>query len=85
MVLIADDVVKDDNIRNYKWVAQIARDLEWDSERIHLENENYQYDIILREPAQTRDRILFIRILECANADSLRVPAYIHPQLRRLF
>ena len=77
IVLIVDDIKKDDTLRNYKWVAQIARDLIWDSHQINLSEQNYQYDILLREPTQTGNRKLLVRILDCTNLDSLTIPGYI--------
>ncbi len=77
MVLITDDIQKDEDIHNYKWVAQIARDLEWDSYEINTSNENYKYDIILKEPAEVGNRKLLIRILQCENLDGVSAPGYI--------
>jgi len=74
-VLIVDDLKKDEQVHNFKWLAQLARDLEIESSTVNLENENYQCDIILKEPANTGNRRLLVRILNSDGYDESIPPA----------
>ncbi len=74
-VLIVDDVKKDEEIHNYKWLAQVARDLTIEEMVINLENQNYRNDIILKEPEATGNRKLLVRILENNGYDGTTAPA----------
>jgi len=76
-VLIVDDLKKDESIHNYKWLAQIARDLTIEETVINLENENYRNDIILKEPATIGNRRFLVRILENAGYNGNTAPARI--------
>ncbi|MFK7936504.1 MAG: T9SS type A sorting domain-containing protein [Saprospiraceae bacterium] len=61
-VLIVDDVQKDSDVHNYKWLGQIASDLVVDSYDVNLQDADYRSDVILKEP--TGDRRLLVRILQ---------------------
>jgi len=77
MLLIVDDVKKDENIQNYKWTAQIARDLEIESYDINLNDVNFKSDVILKEPNSIGNRRLLIRVLENTNYDGETNPGEI--------
>ncbi len=77
MVLIVDDIQKDSETHNYKWISQIARDLELDYYDVNLENLNYKCDIVLKEPSETGNRRLLVRILNNENYDGTTDPGYI--------
>lgn len=68
-VLIVDDLKKDEETHNFKWVAQVARDLTIEETVVDLNNDNYRNDVILREPATTGNRLLLVRILNNENYD----------------
>lgn len=74
MLLVVDDVKKDNALHNYKWTAQLARDLELDHYDVNLSNTNYKCDIILKEPVATGNRRLLIRILQNENYDGTTNP-----------
>jgi len=76
-VLIVDDLKNDETIHNYKWLAQIARDLTIEETVVNLENENYRNDVILMEPAAIGNRRLLVRILENTGYDGTNDPAII--------
>lgn len=67
MVLVVDDIQKDTAVHQYKWLMQVARDLEIDRYAIHLMDSNYQCDIILKEPVATGNRRLLVRVLQNEN------------------
>ncbi len=75
--LIVDDVQKDGNVHNYKWVAQIARDLTIESTSINLVDNNYECDIILEEPSATGNRRLLVRVLQNSGYNGSTPPGYI--------
>ncbi len=62
-VLVVDDLKKDANTHNFKWLAQLARDLTIEETVVNLNNDNYRNDVILHEPATTGNRRLLVRIL----------------------
>jgi len=74
MLIVVDDVKKDNNVHNYKWTAQLARDLEIDRYDVNLSNSNYKCDIILKEPASTGNRRLLVRVLQNENYDGSTNP-----------
>ena len=76
-VLIVDDLKNDESIHDYKWLAQIARDLSIEEMVINLENDNYRNDVILKEPAALGNRRLLVRILENTGYDGTTAPARI--------
>lgn len=75
-VLVVDDVKKDANVHNYKWLGQIARDLTIESTTVNLSDDNYQADIILMEPASEGNRRLLVRVLNNENYDGTNPPGY---------
>ena len=77
MLLVTDDVVKDGAVHHYKWLGQLARDLEVDHYDVQLADADYRCDIILREPAATGDRRLLVRVLDNANYDGSTPPGYL--------
>jgi len=77
MLVVIDDVKKDENEQNYKWTAQIARGLELDRYEVSLNDDNYKNDIILKEPASVGNRRLLVRVLENSNYDGSTDPGYI--------
>jgi len=77
MLIVIDDVIKDENEQNYKWTAQIARGLELDRYEVSLHDDNYKNDIILKEPASVGNRRLLVRVLENSNYDGSTDPGYI--------
>lgn len=77
MLIVVDDVKKDNDIQNYKWTAQIARDLELDYYDVNLSNTNYKCDIVLKEPASTGNRRLLVRVLQNENYDGTTNPGEI--------
>ncbi len=76
-VLIVDDVKKDANVHNYKWLGQIARDLTIESTNVNLNNDDYRCDIILKEPDATGNRRLLVRILCNEGYDGSTPPGYV--------
>ncbi len=76
-LLVVDDVQKDENIHEYKWLAQIARDLTIESTEVNLDLENYKNDIVLSEPESTGNRKLLVRILNNEGFDGTLEPGYI--------
>ncbi len=76
-LLVVDDVKKDSITHNYKWIAQIARDLSLDTVIINLKDSNYRYDMIFKEPTTTGNRRLLVRVLNKANMDSVSAPGYM--------
>ncbi|GAA0718870.1 hypothetical protein GCM10009430_17530 [Aquimarina litoralis] len=77
LLLVVDDVQKDENEQNYKWTAQIARGLELERYEVNLDNEDYKNDIILKEPSADGNRRLLVRVLENTNYDGTTNPGYI--------
>lgn len=75
-VLVTDDIQKDQSEHNYKWLAQLARDLTIESTDVNLENENYRADIILKEPASEGNRRLLVRVLNNEGYDGSLSPGY---------
>ncbi|MFZ4454669.1 MAG: T9SS type A sorting domain-containing protein [Bacteroidales bacterium] len=75
--LIVDDAQKDNNINNYKWLAQLADDLTIESTTVNPNYENYQNDIILKEPASVGNRRLLVRLLNINGAVNPNTPAII--------
>ncbi|MEI6752126.1 MAG: T9SS type A sorting domain-containing protein [Paludibacter sp.] len=75
--LIVDDAQKDDNVNNYKWLAQIAQDLTIESTTINTTDANYRNDIILKEPTATGSRKFLVRILNNTGAIDPAVPGVI--------
>jgi hypothetical protein len=75
-VLIIDDIQKDDEVRDYKWLMQIPSDLV--PEQIHMADfdagqripyqkmpqEGFVADIVLRPQRQMEERLL-VRVLDC--------------------
>ena len=76
-VLVVDDVKKDAEVHNYKWLAQMARDLTISETVVNTNNENYRNDVILTEPAETGNRRLLVRFLEIENQANAEAPAYM--------
>lgn len=73
--IIVDDVQKDQNVHNYKWVAQLADDLTLESTDVNLQDEDYRADVILAEP--NGNRKLLVRILENQGFDGTGAPAVL--------
>ncbi len=73
-VLIADDIQKDNGVNNYKWLGQIAKDLNISSTVVNLVDSNYRNDIILSEPAGTGSRKLLVRVLNNTGAINAAIP-----------
>ncbi len=76
-VLVTDDVKKDANTHNYKWLAQVARDLTVESTDVNLSDTNYKADIILKEPASEGNRRLLVRVLNNEGYTGAGVPGYL--------
>ena len=76
-VIVADDVQRDNNTNNYKWIAQLPNDLVIESTMLNLTDNNYRNDIIFKEPAATGNRRFLVRILNNTGAVSASVPAYV--------
>ncbi len=77
MLIVVDDVKKDEDTHNYKWTAQIAGDLEIDRYDVNLSDINYKCDIILKEPVSTGNRRLLVRVLQNENYDGTTNPGEI--------
>ncbi len=60
-VLVVDDIKKDSDVHNYKWLAQVANDLEVVSTNTSLDYNNYISDHIFGEPGSNKR--LLIRVL----------------------
>lgn len=73
-VLIADDVQRDNNINNYQWISPVSPDLSIDTTYVNLKDNNYQFDIVLKEPVATGKRRLLVRVLNNNGAVSNTVP-----------
>ena len=73
-VIVADDVQRDANVNNYKWVCQVPSDLSIESTTVNLVNNNYQNDIVLREAGSRR---LLVRVLNNNGAVNANLPAVI--------
>lgn len=76
-VLIADDLKKDEDVHQYTWLAQIARDLSIAQTEVDLDLEDYKCDIILQEPETTGNRRLLVRILHNEGYDNSEPPAIL--------
>ena len=76
-VIVADDVQRDNNTNNYKWIAQLPNDLTIESTSINLTDNSYRNDIIFKEPATTGNRRFLVRILNNTGAVNTLVPAYV--------
>jgi len=76
-VLVVDDVKKDAEVHNYKWLAQMARDLTISETVVNAADENYRNDVILAEPTETGNRRLLVRFLQIENQASDNAPAYM--------
>ncbi len=76
-VLVVDDVKKDGNVHNYKWLGQIARDLEIESTDVNLDVNDYRCDVILKEPATEGNRRLLVRVLYNEGYDGSTPPGYV--------
>jgi hypothetical protein len=63
-LLVVDDFKMDSTAHHYRWITQLANDITIDETIINLNNSNYRYDIILKEPATSGNRKLLIRILQ---------------------
>jgi len=61
-MIIADDIQKDNNVHNYKWLAQVASDLVVSSTDVNLDFSDYRNDIILSETGGGTRKLL-IRVL----------------------
>ncbi len=72
-VLIADDVQKNNSVNNYKWIAQLAKDLTYTTS-VSLVDSNYKNDLIFAEPAGTGNRRFLVRILNNTGAINPAVP-----------
>ncbi len=77
MLLIVDDIKKDSLVHQYKWMAQIARDLTLDHYSVNLLDSNYQCDIILKEPVGVGNRRLLVRVLQNENYTASQPPGII--------
>ncbi|MEI6751869.1 MAG: T9SS type A sorting domain-containing protein [Paludibacter sp.] len=75
--LIVDDAQKDNNVNNYKWLAQIAHDLTIESTTVNTTDANYRNDIILKEPGTTGNRRFLVRILNNTGAANPAIPGII--------
>ena len=64
MVLVVDDIQKDNSVHKYEWLGQMARDLTIDHYDVNLTDNNYKCDIIFKEPAATGNRRLLVRVLQ---------------------
>ncbi len=73
-LLVVDDIKKDNNINNYKWLAQIASDLSIESTDVNLDPTDYRHDIILQEANGTRK--LLVRVLDNKGYIPGTAPAY---------
>ncbi|MFP5039900.1 beta strand repeat-containing protein [Parasediminibacterium sp. JCM 36343] len=69
-VIVADDAQKDNASSNYKWITPIAPDLSVDTTYANLSNNNYKFDVVLKEPSATGNRRLLIRVLNATGAIS---------------
>ncbi len=76
-VIVADDVQKDNASSNYKWITPIAPDLSVDTTYANLSNNNYQFDVVLKEPTATGNRRLLIRLLNANGAISSTIAGTI--------
>ncbi len=75
--LVIDDIQKDENVHNYQWLGQVARDLTIE-EIIKSEDDNgFRNDIILKEPSTTGQRRLLIRILQNEHEGPNEFPIYM--------
>ena len=74
MVLIADELKKDESSHRYDWITQITNDLVVDTTVISLNPNNHRYDIILKEPEATGNRRLLVRILSMADMNPQLIP-----------
>ncbi len=75
-VLVTDDLRKDANTHNFKWLGQIARDLTIESTDVNLVDSDYRCDIILAEPAGTGNRRLLVRVLHNEGYTGAGAPGY---------
>lgn len=73
-LLVMDEIKKDDNVHNYKWLAQIANDLTITSTDVNLVDSDYRCDVILSEP--TGNRKLLVRVLENQGYNGVGAPMY---------
>ena len=73
-LLVVDDVKKDNNVHNYKWLAQIAADLSIESTDVNINFSNYRCDIILKEASGNRR--LLVRVLQ-NNGYTSGAPGYL--------
>ncbi len=71
--LIIDDVQKDNTIHNYKWLGQIAKDLEIESTDVNLDDCDYRNDVIVSAPGETRKMLLRVLNFSGTNVNG---PAY---------
>lgn len=76
-VLVVDDVKKDEEVHNYKWLAQIARDLMVSELVTETNDAHYRNDVILSEPAETGNRRLLVRFLQAENPVDAAIPAVL--------
>lgn len=77
VVIIADDVQRNNNVNNYKWIAQLATDLTVDSVVVDTTHGYYRNDLILKEPSTTGNRRLLVRVLNNTGSVNLAKPARI--------
>ncbi len=61
MVLIVDDIKKDNQVHNYKWVMQLPQDVEVESVKPGKQNNEEAYNVILKE--KQGNRRLLVRVL----------------------
>lgn len=60
-MLIIDDIQKDNDVHNYKWLAQTANDLVISGTDVNIADNDYRCDVIMSEP--NGNRKLLVRVL----------------------
>jgi hypothetical protein len=73
--LVLDDYQKDDAVRNYKWLMQLADDLSIESTTVNLDPNNYRNDVVLTEASGNRR--LLVRVIQNDGQAVAGVPATI--------
>ncbi len=73
-LIIADDLQKDNDIHNYKWVLQTASDLTIESTDVNIAEIDYRCDVIMAEP--NGNRKMLVRVLNNEGYDG-GAPAYL--------
>ncbi len=74
-LLVVDDVKKDAQVHNYKWLAQLPPDLSIESTDVNLDPTDYRMDITLQEASGTRK--MLVRVLENKGYNAANPPGYL--------